>query len=42
MSGTQFCPTVVAAFQALFVRGQFSLERGNALVQSLSPETPES
>ncbi len=39
MAGTQFCPTVVAAFQSLFERGRFSVERGNLLVQALSPET---
>jgi HD-GYP domain-containing protein (c-di-GMP phosphodiesterase class II) len=38
MSGTQFCPAVVAAFRALFDRGELSLERGNALIQALSPE----
>ena len=38
MSGTQFCPAVVAAFHALFARGELSLDRGNALIQALSPE----
>lgn len=38
MEGTQFCPGVVAAFRALFARGEFTLEHGNALVQALSPE----
>ncbi len=37
-SGTQFCPTVVAAFRQLFDRGEFSVEHGNALIQALSPE----
>jgi HD-GYP domain-containing protein (c-di-GMP phosphodiesterase class II) len=35
-SGTQFCPGVVLAFRALFDRGEFTLEHGEAVVQSVS------
>lgn len=35
-AGTQFCPQVVAAFRHLYDRGEFTLEAGEAAVQSLS------
>lgn len=37
-AGTQFCPEVVAAFDRLDRRGEFTLERGEALLATLSVE----
>jgi HD-GYP domain-containing protein (c-di-GMP phosphodiesterase class II) len=35
-AGTQFCPHVVAAFERLFARGEFTVEAGARLRRSLS------
>ncbi len=40
-AGTQFCPHVVAAFQALYARDEFYLDRALALVASKFPDHRE-
>ena len=36
--GRQFCPSVVAAFQAVSARGGFTLGHGEALLATLRPD----
>jgi len=40
-AGTQFCPRVVAAFQALCDAGRFSLETAEEAVRAISDATPQ-